>query len=49
MWLTKMEASCSQGDDDYKAPLDFNSGNSNDIDKLLPELDLFPDWGQSVF
>ena len=44
MQLTKMEASYSQGDDDYKAPLDFNSDNGNDIDKLLPELDWSFPW-----
>ena len=34
--LTKMEASYGQGNDDYKAPLDFDGDNDDDIDKSSP-------------
>ena len=35
-WLTKMEASYGQGNNNYKAPLDFNGDNSDDINESSP-------------
>ena len=42
--LTEMEASYGQGNDDYKAPLDFDGDNDDDIDKSSPNPNWPPSW-----
>ena len=39
MRLIKMEALYGKGNDNYKAPLDFNGDNDDDIDKSSPDPD----------